>query len=60
MSDSHALEVILLLKEYLRSEHAVNQSYAAACMEGLLAKKTNGRPLFNETNIGQVTLSQLL
>jgi len=46
---------------FLKSESLVNQSYAAACLEKLLIRKSaDGSPLFTPASIDQNTLLVLL
>ena len=53
--DNYVLEFVKLFTEYLKSENLVNQSYAAACIEKLLVKKSSATPnqtVLNDKNIG--------
>lgn len=40
ISDGHVSALVDMLANYLRSENMVNQSYAAACVEKLLIRKS--------------------
>ena len=56
-------EVVRLFTEYLKSGNLVNQSYAAACIEKMLIKKSSTTPnttVLNDKNIDQTLLSNLL
>ena len=54
--------------DFLKSESQVNQSYAAACIEKLLLRKTtspdaqgqSGHPIFTPANIQPEVLQKLL
>jgi len=48
--DTYVLQFVQLFSQYLKSEMPVNQSYAAACIEKLLVKKSsiNGKPVLND------------
>ena len=61
--DNFVPEFVKLFCEYLKSDMPVNQSYAAACIEKLLIRKSlvnPGKPVLNETSMPQDVLSKLL
>jgi hypothetical protein len=60
--DEHVPLVVNLMADYLKSQHAVNQSYAAACVEKMLIrKKLDGSGnVLTEHNVDQNILGKLL
>lgn len=61
--DHFVPEFVSLFSEYLKSEQPVNQSYAAACIEKLLIRKSlvnPTQPVINETNLNQEMITKLL
>lgn len=61
--DDFAAKFVELFADYLRSEHVVTQSYAAASIEKLLLKKqllNKSLPVFNDKNIDQALIQKLL
>ena len=61
--DNFVPEFVSLFSEYLKSEQAVNQSYAAACIEKLLIRKSLANPkqsVINETNLNADMTQKLL
>lgn len=61
--DNFVPDFVNLFSEYLKSDMPVNQSYAAACIEKLLIRKstvTPGKNVLNESNMSQEVLSKLL
>lgn len=62
LPDHYVSPSVNLLADYLKSEYAVNQSYAAACIEKLLIrKKLDGSgPVLTEQSMDQAVLQKLL
>jgi len=61
--DNYVLEFVKLFASYLRSSQPVNQSYAAACIEKLLIRKSQAnpsQPVLTQAIVGEDTLSMLL
>lgn len=57
----HTQNFLGLLSEFLKSMNLVNQSYAAACIEKLLAKKDkNGMQLLKRESVDQNIIMSLL
>lgn len=59
--DQMVPQVVDMIANFLRSASFVNQSYAAACLEKLLLRRTgSGQPIFTPTTVNPDLLTKLL